>query len=89
MATPYMVLNITPTYSANLGCVHKYKSAYSLKYNGTHLSSLFHKIVLLMGHILDLNAIIYGIHNTCFIYSRCTHHTISLHLLCTNTAIIC
>jgi hypothetical protein len=76
-------------YYTNLSCVHKYESTYSLKHNSTHISSLFHKIVLLTGHILNLNAIIYCIHNICFIYSRCTHHTISLHLLRTNSAIIC
>jgi len=48
-----MVLYITPTYIANLSCVHKYEGTYFLKYNITHLSSLFHKIVLLTGHILD------------------------------------
>jgi hypothetical protein len=89
VATPCIILYITQTYSANLSCVHKYESTYSLKYNSTHLSSLFHKIVLLTGHILDLNAIIYCIHNICIIHFRCTHHTISLCLLCTNSVIIC
>jgi hypothetical protein len=86
--TPCMVLYITPTYNAKLSCAHTYESTYSLKYNSTHLSSMFHKIVL-TGHILDLNAIIYCIRNICFIHSRCTHHTISLNLLRTNSAIIC